>query len=179
MTTLTKIDPRTVADGLNTGRFHLVDIREADEFAHEHIEGAVSVPLSALDAGGLMLEGNRQTVFHCRSGMRTEANCARLAAHVDGEAYVLDGGLEAWKSAGLPLAADARAPLPIMRQVQITAGGLVLLGVMLSLFVHPAWIGLSGFTGAGLMFAGLSGWCGMAHLLAFMPWNRNTKAIWS
>ena len=46
MSTLTKIDPQTVADGLKSGKFHLIDIREADEFAREHIGGAVSIPLS-------------------------------------------------------------------------------------------------------------------------------------
>lgn len=67
---------------------------------------------------------------------------------------------------------DVRLPLPLMRQVQIAAGLLVLLGVVLAVTVAPAFIGLSAFVGAGLTFAGLSGWCGMAQLLALMPWNR-------
>jgi hypothetical protein len=71
---------------------------------------------------------------------------------------------------------DAKAPLEIMRQVQITAGLLVLAGVILSFTVNQAWIGLSAFVGAGLTFAGVSGWCGMAKVLALMPWNRRAAA---
>jgi rhodanese-related sulfurtransferase len=90
-----------------------------------------------------------------------------------GTAWVLDGGVDAWGHAGLPLAGTQAAPvMPIMRQVQIAAGLLVLAGVLLSLLVAPAWIALSAFVGAGLAFAGASGWCGMAQLLGRMPWNR-------
>lgn len=172
MSTLTKIDPKTVADGLKTGRFHLIDIRETDEYAREHISGAVSLPLSRVEQADVKLEAGRTVVFHCKSGMRTEANCAKLAARVDGDALILEGGLDAWKKAGLPVKDNAKAPLPMNRQVQITAGTLVLAGALIGTFLHPAGYALSGFIGAGLIFAGASGWCGMANVLAAMPWNR-------
>jgi rhodanese-related sulfurtransferase len=176
MTTLTKIDPKTVATGLKDGRFHLIDIREADEHAREHIAGAASLPLSAVEDADVRLGAGQTAVFHCKSGMRTEANCARLAARVEGEALILEGGIDGWKQAGLPVVTDAKAPLPMNRQVQITAGALVLLGVLFGSFVHPAGFILSGFIGAGLVFAGVSGWCGMANVLAMMPWNRPAQA---
>ena len=172
MSTLTKIDPKTVADGLKAGKFHLIDIREADEFAREHIGGAVSIPLSTVEHADVKLEAGRTAVFHCKSGMRTEANCAKLAARVDGDALILEGGLDAWKKAGLPVKDNAKAPLPMNRQVQIAAGTLVLAGALIGTFVHPAGYALSGFIGAGLIFAGVSGWCGMANVLAVMPWNK-------
>lgn len=172
MSTLTKIDPQTVADGLKSGKFHLIDIREADEFAREHIGGAVSIPLSQVEQADVKIEAGRTAVFHCKSGMRTEANCARLASRINGDALLLDGGLDAWKKAGLPVRDNAKAPLPMNRQVQITAGTLVLAGVLVGAFIHPAGYALSGFIGAGLIFAGASGWCGMANVLAAMPWNR-------
>jgi rhodanese-related sulfurtransferase len=115
-------------------------------------------------------------IYHCRSGMRTDANAAQLAAASPCEAYLLEGGIEAWRQAGLPVITDAKAPLEIMRQVQITAGLLVLLGVIGALTVTPWLIGLSAFVGAGLTFAGVTGWCGMAKLLALMPWNRRAAA---
>ena len=118
--------------------------------------------------------GAKTVVFHCRSGARTAANAQRLASAAGCEAYVLEGGIDAWKKAGLPVAVDQRQPIEIMRQVQITAGSLVLLGVILGTWVAPAFYGLSAFVGAGLMFAGISGWCGMAKILAVMPWNRRT-----
>lgn len=172
MSTLTKIDPKSVADGLKADKFHLIDIREPDEYAREHIGGAVSIPLSRVEQADVKLEAGRTAVFHCKSGMRTEANCAKLAARVDGDALILEGGLDAWKKAGLPVKDNAKAPLPMNRQVQITAGTLVLAGALIGTFVHPAGYALSGFIGAGLIFAGVSGWCGMANVLAVMPWNR-------
>ena len=77
-----------------------------------------------------------------------------------------------WQQAGFDVRKLKGAPLPLMRQVQIAAGSLVLLGVILSQTVAPGWIWLSGFVGAGLTFAGISGFCGMARLLAAMPWNQ-------
>lgn len=171
-TTLTKLDPATVAEGLKAGRLTLVDIRDGDEHAREHIRGAVSLPLSGVEEAHLKIEPGQAVVFHCRSGMRTEANCERLAARVEGEAFVLEGGLDAWKQAGLPVAENRKAPLPMNRQVQIAAGILILTGVATGYLLHPACFVLSGFVGAGLTFAGLSGWCGMANVLAAMPWNR-------
>jgi rhodanese-related sulfurtransferase len=88
------------------------------------------------------------------------------------EPFLLEGGLEAWKAAGLPVVRDARAPLELMRQVQIAAGALALLGFTLGVLVHPAFHVKSGFVAAGLVLAGVTGWCGMAKLLAVMPWNR-------
>ncbi len=146
----------------------LVDIRGADEFARARAVGADNRPLDALGR----IESEGPVVFMCRSGMRTGANAPRLEACCGGEAYLLEGGLDAWRKAGLPVEEDASQPLEIMRQVQIAAGLLILAGVVLGFALAPAWFGLSGFVGAGLLFAGLTGWCGMANLLAHMPWNR-------
>ena len=108
MSTLTKIKPTALAEGLKAGRFHLIDIREPDEHAREHIPGAVLIPLSRLEAADVKLEADCTAVFHCKSGMRTEQNCDRLAARIDGDALILEGGLEAWKQAGLPVASSPR-----------------------------------------------------------------------
>lgn len=116
-------------------------------------------------------------MFHCRSGMRTAANAAQLAAAASGApACILDGGIDAWRGVAHPTVTDRSQPLEIMWQVQITAGALVLTGVLLGLFVAPGFFGLSAFVGAGLMFAGATGWCGMANLLRIMPWNRRAIA---
>jgi rhodanese-related sulfurtransferase len=151
----------------------LVDIRGADEHARERIPAAQNHPLDRLvriDSGG------RPVVFHCKSGNRTATNASKLAAATDCAAFMVDGGIESWKRAGLPVLADRGQPLELQRQVFIVAGGLVLLGVLLSLLADPHWIGLSAFVGAGLVFAGVTGWCGMAKLLAVMPWNRRVVA---
>lgn len=150
----------------------LVDIRDTDEHAREHIPGAVNRPLSRL---GALPPG--PLIFHCRSGARTDANAARLAqAAGDAPCHLLAGGIEAWRGAGLPTEVDRRQPIEIMRQVQLAAGGLVLAGVLLGTLVAPGFYALAGFVGAGLMFAGATGWCGMARLLGVMPWNRAARA---
>jgi rhodanese-related sulfurtransferase len=167
--TLPTIDPIRAKALLAEGAI-LIDIRELDEFARERVPGAHHRPLSRLST--LESEGAKAVIFHCRSGNRTLTHARRLATAADCEAYILEGGLDAWKKAGLPVARDARQPIEIMRQVQIAAGTLVVLGVVLGTWVAPGFYALSAFVGAGLTFAGISGWCGMARLLALMPWNR-------
>ena len=172
MSTLRPIDAIALKQKLDRGDAVLIDIREHDEHAREHILGARLAPLSAIDAHDFDRDHDKAAVFHCKSGMRTQANAARLLAHGFREAYFLDGGIEAWKAAGLPVHANSKAPIEIMRQVQIAAGSLVVSGVLLGWLVHPSFFALSGFIGAGLLFAGASGWCGMAMVLKAMPWNR-------
>lgn len=148
----------------------LIDVREPDEHAREHIPGSRLAPLSRIEAQ--QLPSAAPLVFLCRSGARTSANAGRLSAAAAGEAYLLEGGLEAWKRAGLPVVVDRRRPLELMRQVQIAAGSLAFAGAVLGFAVDPLFHLLSGFVGAGLIFAGITGWCGMARLLMLAPWNR-------
>ncbi len=147
----------------------LIDVRGPDEHARERISGASNKPLGELKTLGAT---PGPVIFHCKSGARTAANASNLASAAQCEAYILEGGLEAWKAAGLPVSTDKSQPIEIMRQVQITAGSLVLLGVLLSAFVSPSFIWLSAFIGAGLVFSGVSGSCMMAQMLGQMPWNK-------
>lgn len=172
MTTLTPLDPADVQERLKTRRAVLIDIREPDEFAREHVSGAIHAPLSRFDSGTLEDHAGREVIYTCRTGNRTGVNGLKLASCVPGEAFVLAGGLDAWKAHGLPTRTDASRPIELMRQVQMTAGGLILIGGALGVLVHPAFWGLTAFVGAGLFFAGATGFCGMARLLAVMPWNR-------
>ncbi len=152
----------------------LVDIREANERAREKIPGAFHMPLSSLDDADFALHQGRPVIFHCKSGARTGANAPRLAAKLgeDWEAYVVEGGLDAWKKAGLPVATDRSQPIELQRQVQIVAGSITFIGTMLGLFVAPVYFIIPAFIGAGLVFAGVSGFCGMARVLMLAPWNR-------
>lgn len=164
--TLSPADARAAIDA----GARLIDVRGADEHARERIPGATNVPLDRI--GDLPRDG-RPVVFHCAGGMRTAAHAAKLGAAAGGApAYILTGGIDAWRRAGQPTVADRSQPLEVMRQVQIAAGSLVLTGVLLGVFVAPGFLGLSAFVGAGLTVAGATGWCGMANLLRVMPWNR-------
>ena len=151
----------------------LVDVREADERAREHIPGTQHAPLSTLRS--VEAPGAKAVIFHCRSGARTQANAERLAKSVGGKAYLVEGGMDAWKRAGLPTEKKAGAPIELMRQVMITAGLLVLAGVILGTGVDPRFYALSAFVGAGLTFSGVTGMCGMANILRRMPWNRQIR----
>ena len=173
---LSPLDPLELQRRLAAGSAILIDVREPAEHARERIPGSRSVPLSAIDRTDFGRDRDKVAVFHCRTGNRTTVHANRLAAAGFKSAYALAGGLEAWKTAGLPTIMDPRAPLELIRQVQIAAGGLILLGLLLALVVSPWFAALSAFVGAGLIFAGITGTCGLARVLGFMPWNRVRRA---
>jgi rhodanese-related sulfurtransferase len=158
---LSTIEPSEARRLLDSGAL-LIDIREADEHAREKIPGARHLPLSKLDEAELAVHQGKPVVFHCKSGARTKANAPRLAAKLD-----------AWRKAGLPVVTDRKQPLELQRQVQIGAGSLALVGTLLGLFVSPWFFVVPGFVGAGLLTAGLTGFCGMARILMRAPWNRS------
>ncbi|NHK28370.1 DUF2892 domain-containing protein [Parvularcula flava] len=157
------------------GGAKLIDIREADEHARENIPGADHHALSSFPAS-VDAQGAPALIFHCKAGSRTAANAGMLSMASPCEAYILEGGIDAWKAAGEQISRDASQPIEIMRQVQIVAGSLTLIGVLLGWLVHPGFYALSGFIGAGLTFSGISGTCMMANGLRLMPWNRNAPA---
>lgn len=172
MTALNKIDPLQAKALLDSGAAVLIDIRESDEFAREHVPGARHVPLSTFDAADFQNESVKTAIFHCASGARTAEAAPRILGTAFSEVWQLDRGLAGWKKAGLRTVVNRHMPISIQRQVQITAGLMILLGVVLGFTVSPWFFALSGFVGAGLTFAGISGTCAMASLLAVMPWNR-------
>jgi len=148
----------------------LVDIREPEEFAGKAIEGARLEPLSVLALLPPDPDRERPAVFYCNSGRRTLDNVTALEGRGFATTYHIEGGLEEWEKAGLPVIQRA-APMPIPRQIQMAAGSLVLIFSLLS-FSVPAFTWLTLFVGAGLIFAGYTGICLMAKLLARLPWNK-------
>lgn len=171
--TLPTITAARAAEMLRAGEALLVDIREADERARTHIPGSAHLPLSRLAEAELAVQQGKPVIFHCASGRRTAENATRLGERAGAcDAFIVEGGIDGWRRAGLPVNENRSAPLPLMRQVQIGAGSLVLLGVLLGTFVAPGFYGLSAFVGAGLVVAGVTGFCGMANILAVMPWNK-------
>jgi rhodanese-related sulfurtransferase len=166
---LTNLSPADAKRLMDEGAI-LVDIRDATEHARERVPGAFNHPLSELEKASFA--ETAVVIFHCRSGMRTRTNVSRLAKAVHGKAYIVDGGIDAWRKAGLPVDKDARQPIEMSRQVHIAAGSLVVLGGILGYFVNPTLYALSVFVGAGLIFAGVSGLCTLARVLALAPWNK-------
>jgi rhodanese-related sulfurtransferase len=166
------ITPRELQDKLKSEQAIIVDVREPAEFRAEHIKNAYLIPQSEATVDKLPFK-NKSVVFICRSGRRSAGVCERfLTHHPDIDAYSLSGGINAWKDAGYDVITSAEKVIPLERQIQIAAGSLVLIGVIAGYLITPSLYLLSGFVGCGLIFAGVTGWCGMAKILALMPWNK-------
>ena len=148
----------------------LLDVRSPLEFQSERIDGAVNVPLGELDARLEEIAEQAEVVVVCRTGVRATI-AAESLGRAGRRARVLEGGMVAWRRAGLPMR-EGRKRLAVDRQVQLIAGTMVLAGVALGAFVSPWFLVLAAFFGAGLTFAGASGTCGLALVLMRMPWNR-------
>lgn len=164
--------PREVFSELknHNGKIAFIDVRTKAEFKEEYIDGFENIPLDEVEKYADHFCKFDKVYVTCRSGGRSTKAIEKLG-EISTELVNLDGGVLAWKAESLPLKVG-KVRLPIMRQVLLTAGFLVLLGVVLSVSLNDNFIWLSGFVGAGLMFAGLTGWCGMAKLLGMMPWNK-------
>lgn len=152
-------------------RLQLIDVRSPGEFAAGHIPGAVNIPMEQAEARLADMSRHEPVVLVCQSGNRAGMTCEWLSKEHP-EVLVLEGGTHAWVEAGEPVVRSTSTRWSLERQVRLTAGLLVLAGVVLSLTVNPAWLYLSGLVGLGLTFAGLTNVCGMAALFSVMPWNK-------
>jgi len=171
----TTITPGQLYESIQSGQpVDLIDVRTPVEFQEVHATFARNVPLDQLDAAKIAAErnGGGQPLFLiCRSGSRGGQACEKFLAAGYPNIVNVEGGTQAWEQAGLPVI-RGRKIMSLERQVRIAAGSLVLIGALLGWFVHPAFIGLSAFVGAGLVFAGITDTCGMGMMLAKMPWNQ-------
>lgn len=173
--TLTTISPKQLADLCKSSKIDVIDVRTPVEFREVHLEFARNVPLDKLDPVAVMQtrNGTRDEPLYliCRSGSRGRQACEKFLAAGFTNIVNVEGGTLACVESGLPVVRGKKM-ISLERQVRIAAGLLVLLGALLGWFVHPAFIGLSAFVGAGLIFAGVTDTCGMGMMLARMPWNQ-------
>ena len=168
-----KISPHDLQQRRQEGKVvELIDVRTPVEFAEIHVEGARLVPLDQLDPHSLAAGRNGDPLYViCRTGSRAAKAYEQLQAAGVQEVYSVEGGTLAWERAGLPVV-RGRKVISLERQVRIAAGLLVVIGVVLGWLVHPGFLGIAAFVGAGLVFAGATDTCGMGLMLAKMPWNR-------
>lgn len=149
-----------------------VNVCTPAEYNEKHIPGVRNVPLSDIEKRKAEFEGKETIYLHCRSGNRSRQAIEKLRdLGVKAELVNVEGGIMAWGEAGF-MTRSLTNRMPIMRQVLLGAGALVLLGSLATYHFGPSFILITGFVGAGLTFSGLTGWCGMAFLLSKMPWNR-------
>ena len=171
------ITPRQLNDRLLQGEeLHLLDVRTPMEHAEIHVPGVHLAPLDRLDATDLASANgfakDQPLFIFCRSGGRAKQAAEKLEKSGYKQCSIVEGGTIAWAEAGLPVKRGTRRVISLERQVRIGAGSIIVTSVLLAQFVHPAFIWLSGFAGAGLIFAGITDWCGMGMLIAKMPWNQ-------
>jgi rhodanese-related sulfurtransferase len=169
------IAPRQVHEQLSDSL--LLDVRTPAEFEEIHVLGAINHPLTELNPEHVrqLATGKRACILICRSGGRARQAAEKLATSGLPNLQIMSGGMQAWESEGLQVT-RGRKTISLERQVRIAAGALVFIGSLLGYLVNPAWIALSAFVGAGLVFAGVTDTCGMAMVLARMPWNTRKPA---
>jgi len=175
------ISPAKLAELCKEGKkVELIDVRTPVEYREVHVEIARNVPLDQLDVAALMHarngSSNEPLYVICRSGGRGKQACERFLKAGFSNVINVEGGTMACTEAGLPVVRGKKA-ISLERQVRIAAGSLVLLGAVLGWFVNPAFIGLSAFVGAGLIFSGITDTCGMGMILARMPWNQVSESV--
>lgn len=154
------------------GQLDLIDVRTPAEFREVHVTGARNVPLDRIDAQQFARrDASRPLYVICQKGGRGAQACRKLSDAGITNVVNVDGGTNACIEVGVPVVRGKKT-MSLERQVRIAAGALVVVGAVLSIVHHPYWVGLSGFVGAGLMFAGITDTCGMGMLLARMPWNQ-------
>ena len=154
----------------------VIDVRTPVEFAEVHVPQARNIPLDELKPSSLQLSKEQPVYLLCRSGQRATKAAEKFAKDGFLQPIVAAGGTLAWIEANLPVTRSAVKVISLERQVRIAAGALVLTGVLLGWFVHRGFYGLSAFVGAGLVFAGITDFCGMGLLLAKLPWNKHKSS---
>lgn len=172
------ISPNRLYEVYSGGRqVQLIDVRTPAEFQAVHIGFAHNSPLDQLSDSKMkaLCSSDEPLYVVCRSGGRSKKACEKLINAGCKNVVNVEGGTSGWEEAGLPVV-RGKAVVSLERQVRITAGLLVVLGTALGLWVHPYWTCLATFVGAGLIFAGVTDTCGMAMLLARMPWNQVKKS---
>lgn len=160
---------------LGGGSCHVIDVRESAEYATEYVAGTHLLPLSNFANHARTVPADRPVYVLCRSGNRAKQAALQLAQLGLQNIHVVEGGIQAWAAAGLPIERGQRQVWALDRQMRFLAGLLVVTGLTLAITVHPWFAALSGLIGAGLMFAALTDSCPMTMVLARMPWNQQSQ----
>jgi rhodanese-related sulfurtransferase len=177
---VTTISPQRLHEILDEDKkINLVDVRTAAEYRAGHVAGARLIPLDELSSETLAANehyagaGHEKTLYlTCQSGMRAQQAAERLIDAGYHNLALIEGGTQAWEKAGLPIRRCGNA-ISLERQVQIAIGMLLVLKVLFGFTVHELFFAAIPLIGAGLIVAGITNWCGMARLIALLPWNQS------
>jgi len=178
---ISSISPNQLHQAMMDGAdYSVIDVRSAAEFRAGHIPGAKLLPIEQLTPDKVRTSFNHlefsdgnPVYLTCHAGPRAEQAAQQLQQAGFENLQLIEGGTQAWQQAGLPLNRCGNA-ISLERQVQITIGALLVMKVVLGFSVHELFFATTAFIGAGLIVAGTTRWCGMARLIAQMPWNRGS-----
>lgn len=163
----------TEAKQLHETKTLFIDVREPAEFNSKHIPTSALMPLGKITVEDLNSPETENIVIYCQKGMRGNKACEKLLKQNSKlKLHNLEGGIEAWEAANFEVTKGTSNVLPLDRQVQITIGSLVLCFSLLAHFYSANFNFAAAFIGAGFLLAGITGFCGLARLLAMAPWNR-------
>lgn len=173
-TTVLSTSATQLLEAIAAGQVNILDIRTAGEFETVKITGSANIPLDRLDPSDVISRFGADTELYCicQTGTRSQLAAAKLRNAGMRRVVHVDGGTNAWVSAGFPVQQGTRKVISLDRQMRISAGALIVAGVVIGALWHPAAYWLAGLIGAGLMYAGLRNSCGMTMVLEKMPWNR-------
>lgn len=161
----------------------ILDVREPDEYAIQHIKNSINVPLSnfSMVAPGVLNQlTDRKINFMCHSGMRAQQafeQAKGLGFNEEHTYSVYPGGIKAWIEAGKDVQKAGKSVMPLMRQMQVIMGVMFLVFASLGTFIDPLYSAATIVFALGLFYAGLTGDCAVAGALAKAPWNKSDPKI--
>lgn len=171
---LRSVSAQQLALRTDSRKLHILDVRTPGEFATLRIAGSINIPFERLNPAELLARLGTDTLLYCicQTGTRSQLAADRLRAAGFTSVVHVDGGTNAWISAGLPVVRGERRVISLERQVRIAAGLFCVLGVIAGAWIHPAGYGVPALIGVGLVYAGVTNSCGMSMILARLPWNQ-------
>lgn len=175
---LEMISPKTAHELITKDpAIKLLDVRSALEYNEVHIKDSVNVPIDML-AGKIneLAQSGKTYVVLCRTGNRSPMAADMLVQSGLPSVKVMDGGITRWQKERLPVEKGVGG-ISLERQVRIVAGILILSGILLSIFVHPWFLGISILVSSGLIFAGITDNCMMGVLLMKLPYNKKLYKV--
>lgn len=166
------IQSKALNEALKSENICILDVRTNTEFMENSIQNSIHIPLNDLKGNEQILNEAKQIVIVCKGGVRACKGFERLSLENQQKAKVLDGGIDEWIKNRLPVNSQRKIRFPIINQMQMIIGLMLVIFALCTIFVNKWFILGSLFIGFMLFIAGLSGFCLLINILAKMPWNR-------
>lgn len=161
--------PKELNELMKNNEVIIIDVRELFEHQSCKIKGSILMPSSSFDEATMPDANKKKIVIHCKSGRRSSMVISKMKNR---DCYNLEGGIDAWIAQRFDVERSSKECLSLDRQVQLTIGTILVLSFLLTYFININFVFITLLIGCGLSFAGLTGFCGLAIVLAKAPWNK-------